>query len=93
MVPCGLEPQTSRLLAERSSQLSYETRWYADALLAYNLLSGPPLQNQDQWPSVLRSGARGRPQNRPNKRTVFWADKRASHGLVHQAREPYFARA
>ena len=26
MVPCGLEPQTSRLLAERSSQLSYETR-------------------------------------------------------------------
>ena len=28
MVPCGLEPQTSRLLAERSSQLSYETRWF-----------------------------------------------------------------
>ena len=37
MVPCGLEPQTSRLLAERSSQLSYETRCCANAPSTYIL--------------------------------------------------------
>ena len=37
MVPCGLEPQTSRLLAERSSQLSYETRCCNHNPLSYKL--------------------------------------------------------
>ena len=35
MLPHGLEPWTSRLLAERSSQLSYESCWCTSRRLSY----------------------------------------------------------
>ena len=35
MLPHGLEPWTSRLLAERTSQLSYESCWHTSRRLSY----------------------------------------------------------
>ena len=55
MVPRGLEPRTLRLLAVRSSQLSYETSWALLLCLAYNLCHCVRLSASPRTQALLQS--------------------------------------